>query len=256
MTEKKEKRFRKVLQALMVCTATALSALLFIWGIKIYVETFQIFGIEKIQIVGNRMVDSKKILSLSALKFGEDILGLHTGEVEGRIAGYPFIKRVRVSKILPSTVKIEILERRPLAYITGDELYSVDEDFFVLPPPTLSRRIDLPLITGITLTSKIVPGMKIENKRVMLATWILHQIKSMDPLLYLEISEVHFDRNAEIELFGTEGGTKILLGKKDLLLRLYTLKNFLQQIHRRKDFSAFSYIDLRFRNQVIVKERG
>ena len=58
----------------------------------------------------------------------------------------------------------------------------------------------------------------------------------------------------EMEIILAENPTNIYFGQKQLLKRIENLVQF-QKLLEPKRLSEFSYLDMRFENQIIVKER-
>ena len=51
------------------------------------------------------------------------------------------------------------------------------------------------------------------------------------------------------------GKTKILLGSDDYLKKIDYLKAFASSLPDNEDFDSYQYIDLRYKDQIVVKER-
>ena len=70
-----------------------------------------------------------------------------------------------------------------------------------------------------------------------------------------EISEFLFNKENEYEIILKNGKTKILLGSDGIFTKLDHLKAFQSALPDDKNFNIYKYIDLRYKNQIIVRER-
>ena len=83
---------------------------------------------------------------------------------------------------------------------------------------------------------------------------LMKYTKDSHPIIYDEISEFVFNENSEYEIILKNGKTRILLGSYMLSRKIKYLDSFQKTIKDNKQITDFKYIDLRFDNQVIVKE--
>ena len=73
-------------------------------------------------------------------------------------------------------------------------------------------------------------------------------------MIYDNISEFVFNEESEYEIILKNGKTRILLGSQKLEEKMKYLNSFLEALQEEKFLTDFRYIDLRYNNQVIVKE--
>tara|TARA_B100001173_G_C15993649_1_gene550022 strand:+ start:231 stop:482 length:252 start_codon:yes stop_codon:yes gene_type:complete len=73
-------------------------------------------------------------------------------------------------------------------------------------------------------------------------------------IIYDNISEFVFNEDSEYEIILKNGKTRIFLGSHNLQKKIKYLDSFQETIKEEKNITDFRYIDLRFENQVIVKE--
>mgnify|MGYP006256330111 FL=1 len=73
-------------------------------------------------------------------------------------------------------------------------------------------------------------------------------------IIYNNISEFVFNEESEYEIILKNGRTRIFLGSQNLKEKIKYLESFQKTLKEEKNITDFRYIDLRFNNQVIVKE--
>ena len=114
----------------------------------------------------------------------------------------------------------------------------------------------MPIITGINvelLSSDI--GQVISDETVQMLVDFLKKIRQQHQNIYLDISEVSYDRRG-IKLISATHGTTVFLGnEEDAMINSIILEKFVADESDSGIISPYQYIDLRFDRQVIVKER-
>jgi len=73
-------------------------------------------------------------------------------------------------------------------------------------------------------------------------------------MIYDEISEFVFNEDSEYEIILKNGKTRIILGSNKLQDKIKYLNSFQETLKDEKNIKDFKYIDLRFNEQIIVKE--
>lgn len=75
-----------------------------------------IFNIKEVQVVGNSKISKERIISLSEIQNGSNSYRISKREVKSNIKKEPYIRKVTVKRILPSSIEI-IVEERILEYL-------------------------------------------------------------------------------------------------------------------------------------------
>ena len=219
-----------------------------------YARAFDVFSLERIEIVGNHIVDSETVMRESGLEFGMGLGDLQPKNVEARLLGNPYFSKIRVGRSYPGTIRIAVMERKPIAYLSLESLYCVDREG-VLLPVVGPRGPDLPVITGLEQTRRPQLGGKVEAAEVHVGTWIVKRLHDSSYPLEDVISEVHFSATGDVDLIGVGGGAVVHLGNRDYGRRIAALAGFLSRAPMREGLAGYQYIDLRYKNQVVVRER-
>ena len=174
-------------------------------------------------------------------------------DVRKRVESQPFVKSVRVNRQVPDALRIEVVEREPIASLSGGQLQYIDAEGVLLPYIQSPVRFDLPMISGINGTQNVPPGKVIASNELIQAIEILQTALAIDSTVYHLISEVKMNDNSDIILYSAEGGVPIILGKGEIGKKLVTLQTFWNNFVKNGDADKLRYIDLRFDGQVVVK---
>ncbi len=107
------------------------------------------FGIQKVSITGQHRVSDAAIAEALNLGAGVSILSFDTAQAQKRLENLSWIRRAKVMRLLPSTLKVEIEERRPFAIWQHDGIHDVvDKDGVRLTTEVKSLMGSLPLVVG------------------------------------------------------------------------------------------------------------
>ncbi len=94
------------------------------------------------------------------------------------------------------------------------------------------------------------------SEQLVQAREILGYLRTAYPVLYQELSEIVFSATGEVTLYLAETSTAVRLGDTNLQQRIATLDAFLSTIMGQRNVMDYSYIDLRYKLQIIVRERA
>jgi len=241
------KRSRKILFGLsaLLTIGCATVVLANFWKSKLVVE--------HVTVSGATIVETEDVLNRAKVPLGARMVDVDLHAVENRVAAHPYVSRVLVERNLPSTIHIEIVERRPLALLNGRELRYVDRDGFVLPNSVSRELFDLPVITGLPAAQATKPGTEITNADLDEAIQILETSKAVGRELYHLISEIRIRNGGDIVLYTTDGGVPVLFGRGGVPRKLVALETFWSTIVAERGPQSLAYVDLRFEDQVVAR---
>ncbi len=78
---------------------------------------------------GRAYTDREKLKTELGIAIGDPILGFDTEDAKARLESLPWIEHATVGRFLPDTIKIKLVERKPLAIWQHDGRYSlIDRD--------------------------------------------------------------------------------------------------------------------------------
>ena len=189
-------------------------------------------------------------------EFSEDELSkINIIEITEIIENHPYVKAARISNHYPNKIKIEIVEREPIAILNTDPIIMIDQDGYVLPFLNNMKNFDLPILTNFNFDkNKENFGAKISSTKINEAIGWLYNIQENYKYLYGNLSELKITSSDEIELILSDYPTRILLGQSEIETRIKILKEF-QKTLKPEKISNYSYLDMRYKNQIIVKEK-
>lgn len=106
------------------------------------------FKLVKLDIKSGEVITEDLIREYTNIKEGMNLFGFDIGEVRDNfMRGVHNVKTMEISRRMPDTIKIEVMERTPLARIGKNENLMIDDAGFVFALPGRRQRNE-PLITG------------------------------------------------------------------------------------------------------------
>ena len=106
------------------------------------------FNITSIEVTGNEYVEEESIIAAAGINPGENIFRINVKRSKDAVREIPYIDDVKIYRLLPAKVTIDVTERAETAYIScGDGYMLIDEDGRALEFTNITWGI--PEITGI-----------------------------------------------------------------------------------------------------------
>jgi cell division protein FtsQ len=155
---------------------------------------------------------------------------------------HPWIEEASVVRKLPGRVRIDIVERQPVALVALDQLYLVSDEGAVFKRLGVDDPVDLPVITGIA--SERFYGDFDYRTAILLRSMALLQDYEGAGLAEREpVSEIHFEGANGIELFVGSDGMNVRLGNGQHRQKLRRLRQVLERLAREKTRPSYVYLD-------------
>jgi cell division protein FtsQ len=180
--------------------------------------------------------------------------------LEDTMRTLPFIRNVVATKELPDAVRLNVVERSPVALaLIGGKLKLIDEDGFVLKSNELVLESGrFPLLTGFQKMKKdsLSGLMRIDSAEVFRAVKFC---KALTETRYakLLISEVNVAKPKEMHALSANGNAKFIFGASDVKQyesKLQSFEAFWKQVIVKKGVRRFEYVDLRYDGKIFAKE--
>ncbi len=203
-----------------------------------------LFRLDHITVVGNRLLKESEVAVLSGLEIGVNLFAADLKAATQRLVTDPAIKDALLLRQPPGGLLIELQERRPLALAaTPQGLYGLDGDgvLFTLP----QAPFNLPIVTGIEAAVDS-PGVYRFSHLVA----FLEQLRSKAPAFLEQVSEVHLVSVTEARVYLVGDGLTLRMRLEDAVDQVQRFDAFVKS--GAHGIQAPVYVDLRFSNQVVV----
>jgi cell division protein FtsQ len=223
----------------------------FLYCSALYAERINLFSQENILVLGNKYVGEGIILDAMKMNTEESIFSYDLSQLKFNIESVQFIKSVKVSRILPSTLMIQVLERSPVILVLLDE---VKYFFDAAQTPLIATKRAIKFFPVPIMTFTNDSPLNLGDFELNKALRFVNKSKVIHNELYENLSEVRY-RNNHLSLI-TDERTKIDLGDDKAIYKISVLKEFQNTIGDKYSLNDYAYIDLKIDNQIIVRERN
>lgn len=198
-----------------------------------------VFNLRKIIVKNENILSEDQIIKLSGIKKGTRLMDINLTKALRELNDSPNIASSTIDLIYPATLVINITETEPIAFINfKNELKYVDNKGQIIGKVKADNGFNLPIINS-ELNENIIKYLNLTMK--------------MSPFLYHQISEIE-STDSGIELYLIKSSAHIIVGENDFDKKIVVLENFLKEEYDSIAFAQVDYIDLRFDQQVILKD--
>ncbi len=198
------------------------AALAVAWSAHHYALTSPRFALRTLDVQGAKRTTLEQLKAAGEIREGVNMFSLDTDAAERKILENPWISEVKLTRRLPSTLRIELREREASAVVAlSRHVYLVTregEPFKELEP---GDPYDLPLITGASPES-LARDRAREIERIQTGLEVLRQYERVPLAKVYPAEEVHLADSGEVTLTAGKDGVTLELGagpwRKKLLM--------------------------------------
>ena len=219
-------------------------------GIWFGLTHINLFTLQKITVAGNEAIPDSLIYNITKPYLGMNLLAIPADDIKNKIMNLSRVKDVKLYKRLPATLKLEINERRAAIYlktIEGD-LHPIDSEAVVLMKYSPIYKEDMPIYSTYLSNHQIKPGHKLKNAGLQKVLHLHQRITKEAPDFLPQISEYYLI-DKTVNIIDAKTGTRIIPAQEDLAKQLSRY----QFVQENGNINKNSVVDLRYKNQVVVK---
>ena len=180
--------------------------------------------------------------------------------LEQKIEQNPSIKKANVYKEINGILVVEAEQRIPLVRIINNK----NESFYIdkegaLMPLSETRKARTVIANGFineSFTGEATNVMQDTAFRTLRNIFLMARHISKSKFMNAQIEQIYRKQNGEYEIIPRVGPHKVLLGiAKNYKEKLNHLKNFYINILNKEGWNKYSYISLKFKNQIVCTKR-
>ena len=210
------------------------------------------FNVNEINLVGHKRLSNEELNSWIEPIIGKNIFKLELDRISKRMVEHPWIQSASARRVFPQGIYVEIKERTPFAKIQMEQVYVMD-NYGVLLGADLRGTNKLPTITGIKMKNPKI-GSNVADEEIIRGLKMMRSLNQLPMFEKNPIDNVHISSRYRITFSTNTQDVKVHMRPeiaqesfKNLVLALGAIE---------KNEKDLSYIDLSFKNRVVVKHRG
>jgi len=186
------------------------SVLAAIAGMYYLVTSKQLLAVQRVVVLGAERLSPDGVRSVAGVLPGENVLRVDLDAARRRLEGQAWVARTAVSRQLPSTVVVQVTERKPFALLELGQTYIVDRQGVVLQPCANCEALPFPRVTGLGEMVDISPGAVVSGLPALLDILSLAQTSEFFSRYGLSALDASDPR--DIRLFTQRGGVEVRVG--------------------------------------------
>lgn len=203
-----------------------------LWG-PLVLRQLSFFRVRRVEIIGAHYVPVSEIVQRLRIDTMTSVWA-PTKPLQARLASLPQLKHVTVTRKLPGTIVVDVVENPPVALVAGSDGFRAYDARGVALPVDLARTpIDAPVLA----------------KRDLDVLRLLGDLRNEAPAIYDRVSEVRVSGADELVL--DVAGTPVRTMRDVPATRVADVEPVQEDLARRGLRAA--EIDLRYRDQVIAR---
>jgi len=214
---------------------------------------FRIAGTANIQAIGLNEVTRAELLPVFGGDIGKNIFFVHLDERRRQLEQIPWVEHASVMRVLPDQIRINIVERRPVAFTQiGDQTGLVDASGVLLTMPAsemAQHHYSFPVVTGL----KTNETAEERGARMSVYMRLIGELDANNQRNSEQISEIDLRNPDDARVRMIEQGTDITaqLGDDRFLERYQRYKARIGEW--RQQYPHLMDVDLRYDNQVVLR---
>ncbi|MBI2609359.1 MAG: FtsQ-type POTRA domain-containing protein [Deltaproteobacteria bacterium] len=210
-----------------------------------YLLKSSFFYLKEIAISPTTRVSHTQVLQLAHIAPHVNIISLNLKDVEKRIYENPWIKEVKLFRILPHKIKINLQEKEVFALLQKEKkLYYIEKSGELIKEAKKEEGLDFPIITS---TSRDQEEVNYYQK----ALWLLEKAESLQYLNVKKISEIHLEESKGLTVYLLPHSTRVKMGSQNLEKKITRVEKVLDDLSQKHILAR--EIDLNFSKKVVVK---
>ncbi|WP_019554729.1 cell division protein FtsQ/DivIB [Propionispira raffinosivorans] len=200
-----------------------------------------VFSVNRVQVSGNTYMSQDEVIRIAGLPDRVNIFRLTTREIQTKLCKDLRIEQAVVQRSFPSTIKIQIIERKPIASVACEYGFlEIDKKGMVLAVHKTITDMQVPIITGVVLHNLYIGDSVLDATCLK----VLEYLAQLDETSVNQISEVHIAAPDQIVAY-TRNSVQIRLGSTDRLSeKAKATQDFIQNMQTMKQ--SIEYIDFNF----------
>jgi cell division protein FtsQ len=208
---------------------------------------------DDIQIMGTQHLTRAQVLSVFGADLERNIFRVSLIERKADVERLPWVAHATVMRLLPNTIRMQITERTPIAFVRqGTQIGLVDAGGVLLdmPPDAAGDpHYSFPVLTGLSA------DLPLDTRAARMSVYeqFMTELRSADQHLTDSLSEVDISDPEDVKALIASGSSDILVhfGKEDFLKRYHEFEQNLPGW--KQQYPNLASADMRYEGQVVLE---
>jgi cell division protein FtsQ len=206
-----------------------------------------------VRVEGNNLLSVENVIKSSDIKLSSGLYDYDLKDIEERVCRNPYVENAVVSRNLPSTIDIRVMEREPIASIITDKIYYIDREKKIFSYNFVKEIVDLPVISGMEF--EINPKTLASDPEIDSLLFLLGYLKRNYKDIYNIISEINLGKTGFYIVYISYYNIPIIMRNRNCVENILNFRAYWNQYSMYENKNSIEYIDLRYTDQVVVKKK-
>ena len=214
---------------------------------------FRIAGASHIQAAGLTEVTRAELLPVFGEDIGRNIFFVPINERRKQLEAIPWVERATVMRLLPDQIRVQVVERQPVAFTRhGQQIGLVDANGVLLDMSAATmaaHHYSFPVVTGID------PGDPADSRKGRMAMYarLMTELDANGQHFSEQISEIDLTDPVDARVQMPEQGADVLahFGEDHFLERYQRYRAHIAEW--RQQYPKLAAVDLRYDHQVVLE---
>lgn len=213
------------------------------WGARRYIVSSPRFAVRTVTVDGAHRRTAQQIAANGGVAVGKNVFALDLQQAGALIAQDPWVEKATVTRKLPSTISITVVEREAAALVAvGGELYLATREGDLFKKIGQEDPVDLPLITGIS-TTQVTGDRKGVIQSVRRVLDVAEEAERTGIARRYPLQELHLEKDGSLVVTIGREAIAVSLGQPPYRDKMEEASRILNELARRKANAAVIFLD-------------
>jgi cell division protein FtsQ len=214
------------------------------------------FAIAEIEVENSQRLPEREVARRAGISPGSNLLGLDVRAAERRLLDDPWVQSVRITRKLPHTLRIELVEHEALALASLDgEMFLIGADGEPFKAWQNGDSHDYPVLTGVT-REDLARDRQGAVARFVTALSVLDHYERLPVSRVQRAQEVHLSPDGSVVLTVGVRGVALHLGQGPWPKKLLMVAEVLRTFERARELPGVIFLDNSLHpDRVVVRMR-
>src|SRR5271166_5543948 len=232
--------------AAVLCAAGIFAGALYEYGERSW--RFRVESSDNIEVTGMQNATKAQIMEVMGGDIGRNIFFIPLAQQKTQLEQIPWVESASVMRFVPNRLKVQILERTPVAFARVGPRITLIDAGGTLMELTPKHKYSFPVILGMN------PGEPLSTRAPRMKAYaeMVRELDSGGARYSQDLSEVDLSdlEDVKVRVNDPAGDVLVHLGSSDYLRRYKIYVSHAQGW--RQQFQRLESVDLRYDNQIIV----
>lgn len=228
-------------------------------GVRYYLmhdSRFVLGTSDDIQITGAEHLTRDQVLTVFGADLERNIFRVSLAERQADLERLPWVSHAAVMRLLPDTIRVEVTERTPVAFVRqGTQIGLVDGSGVLLdmPPDAAGDpHYSFPVLTGLSENEPLTQ----RAAKMEIYQQFMRELDSTGGHLTDSVSEVDVSDPEDVRALITAGSSDVLVhfGQEQFLKRYQEFEQHLPEW--RQQYPKLASADMRYEGQIVLEMQG